>query len=213
MTDFFADLEQEIRAAHPRRSRPVVPVAPVLMALVALVAIVSAVSLLPAGEREVAQQPPPPPGITPLPGGESCTVELGEMERRLPVFSHPASLEARTMDVTPPKGQATYLLEFARIVESPQGRYVVFPACGTTVCMWRVGTENTACHELPTAEEGHLVVVHHTERGGLSETAGLVTRGARAVRYGEVEAEVQGGFFHLVIPADRNATVEVIPAS
>ena len=61
MTDFFADLEREIRAAHPRRSRPVVPVAPVLMALVALVAVVSVVWLLPAGEREVAQQPPPAP--------------------------------------------------------------------------------------------------------------------------------------------------------
>ena len=64
MTDFFADLEQEIRAAHPRRSRPVVPVRGIAVtAAVAatLVAVVLALGQLSTGaEEEVAQQPPPP---------------------------------------------------------------------------------------------------------------------------------------------------------
>lgn len=57
MTDFFADLEREIRAAHPRKPRPAIPVRPILVAAVTLAAVFAALSLLPSGEREVAQQP------------------------------------------------------------------------------------------------------------------------------------------------------------
>lgn len=62
MTDFFADLEREIRAAHPRRPRPVVPVkglavtAAVAATLVAIVLGIGALSG--AGEREHVAAPP-----------------------------------------------------------------------------------------------------------------------------------------------------------
>jgi hypothetical protein len=58
MTDFFADLEQELRNAHPRRPRPVVPVRALAVATSVLAAIAAVATFLPAGEREVAQQPP-----------------------------------------------------------------------------------------------------------------------------------------------------------
>jgi hypothetical protein len=58
MTDFFADLEAEIRAAHPRRPKPVVPVRALAVAASVLMAIVSVATFLPSAEREVAQESP-----------------------------------------------------------------------------------------------------------------------------------------------------------
>jgi hypothetical protein len=70
MTDFFADLEREIRAAHPRRSRPVVPVKPIAAAAAVAVTVVAFVmalgALSPVFESEVATQPTPDPQPTPV---------------------------------------------------------------------------------------------------------------------------------------------------
>jgi hypothetical protein len=61
MTDFFADLEAEIRAAHPRRSKPAVPVRAFVTAVTVVAALAAVATFAPSAEREVAQQPAPAP--------------------------------------------------------------------------------------------------------------------------------------------------------
>lgn len=61
MTDFFADLEREIRAAHPRRPKPSVPVRAIAVTAAMLVAVAVALgTLAPSGEREAAAPSPRP---------------------------------------------------------------------------------------------------------------------------------------------------------
>jgi hypothetical protein len=85
MTDFFADLEAELRSAHPRRSRPVVPVGALVVAASVLVAIVSVATFLPAGEREVAREPASAPAVV------ACTDEPPrELTEAFAVLRRPA---------------------------------------------------------------------------------------------------------------------------
>jgi hypothetical protein len=63
MTDFFADLEAEIRAAHPRRPKPVVPVRMVASAAVALAALAVAVGLLTRTSVEQERVATPPVAV------------------------------------------------------------------------------------------------------------------------------------------------------
>lgn len=375
MTDFFADLEQELRAAHPRRSRPQVPVRPALVALACVVAIVAALSLVPTGEREVATDPgrnpigagcggqvvdghipdalldrfailrgdgpvadlpqkripfeakavvrqslrlvdgpdgaryvvavvhlatpecaagepgvclislqtenapcvipgngPPfnslvddlPDGrrvlaiiaedrvaraqvradratevqleantgfrvlaagdddpvvtpvtepITPI-EGDGCTSELDLLKRALPVFGDPPSRDVPKMDVSLPPGQHYVFAGEARVREVTGGaRYVVFPGCGATVCMWREGTRDTVCEDVPAKPEGMLVLTHETTVGETVEIAGLVGEAVKVVRFDDAEGKVDRGFFHVTIPAGQGATVELVPPS
>jgi hypothetical protein len=134
MTDFFGDLEQEIRAAHPRRSRPVVPVrgiavtAAVAATLVAVVLALGALS--PSAEREVAA-PGPDQGWTeyaPLNCPDQQIVDgriPDEVVDRFAILrgdEPPVDLPAARV----PHAAAEVIRQSLRRVDGPEGyRYVV----------------------------------------------------------------------------------------
>ena len=134
MTDFFADLEREIRAAHPRRSRPVVPVkgiAATAAVAATLVAVVLALgALAPTAENEVATQPTPDPQPTAVTAAD-CNGKVvdgripDELVDRFAILRGDAEPVELRRDRIPPTA-AEVIRQSVRVLEGPGGRRFAF---------------------------------------------------------------------------------------
>ena len=162
MTDFFADLEQEIRAAHPRRARPVAPVrgiAATAAVAVTLGAVVLGIGALSPTAEQVANQPTPEPQPTAVVPAD-CNGKV--VDGRIPdeIVDRFAILrgDGETADLPSkriPFEAAAVVRQSLRLVEGPGGaRYVVAVVqmaqadCDPSdygVCLISLTTENVAC--------------------------------------------------------------------
>jgi hypothetical protein len=234
MTDFFADLEQELRGAHPRRSRPVVPVRPVALALAVIAAVVAVASLVPAGEQEAVRQPPAEEGWTgyaPLEcdGGRVVDGTIpDEIVDRFAILR--GDLEPLDLpDAEVPAGVAEVVRQSLRRVDGPLLNEYVFALARLAVddcapgpqvvCLISIQSEIAVCRP---AEAGKALLVHLTEplddrRRVVALLADDAVRRAE-VRTGERGQVVQLGadapnVGFLTLPADGDAPVRVMDAT
>lgn len=187
MTDFFADLEQELRSAHPRRSRPVVPArgigiaAAAALSLVALVLVLG--SLTGDGEREAVA--PPQPGWTGYGPGKDCEGSVADGTIPDALVDRFALLRGDAEPVDLPEGKVAAGAEVVRqslraVGEGLDGRRYVFAVARLAVedcapgpmgvCMISLDTDGDACGAVreapfftflvvPAEGGGHQVIV------------------------------------------------------
>lgn len=202
MTDFFADLEAEIRAAHPRRSRPVVPVRTLAVAASVLVAIAAAATFLPGAEQEVAQQSPPVAtdgwtAYAPEAGGCGTKAVDGPGPKalldRFQILRKPRDSGAWEGDV--PAIATRYYPDAARATGDDRGDFaaVIVPvefsdgtdceALTPGVCLLSMTGDLQACSALTSREEPMLAVATADEPGDRRRVFILAEDSVDGVRY------------------------------
>lgn len=231
MTDFFADLEREIRAAHPRRSRPAVPVKGLAVsAAVAatLAAVVLALGQLVGAEEGEVATPPTGSGWTEYAPLNGCGTQWVRSSPPREILDRFAVLRAPgnrgTWDGGAPAVAARVYEAAVREVDRGGRSFTVIPVdfasdddCRTLrpgVCLYESGGAGDACAVLP--EGDGLMLATFTFRSGRRKHIAVLAEDAVADVRIDLDvyatgADVEDNVLHITAAADDADGVSVRP--